>query len=222
MVILKIYKISPHITKLELWCFITFSAWLVKASDGVYIIDTGISLMGKTIWHEAAKLGEVKAVLLTHGHSDHVGGLKHILHQRKLPVFAHPLELQYLEGKTPYPGRRKREQLVQPGIVQPLPADTQGDLLPISSLMPYHTPGHSPGHVGYYHAEDDVFISGDLFTSKNGKLQPPMKMFTADMRQAIASAAIVSKLLPKVVSIAHSSDVLDAHNHIEAYLQQSM
>jgi glyoxylase-like metal-dependent hydrolase (beta-lactamase superfamily II) len=216
---MKIHKISQHITKLEAWCIFKMSAWLVQANAGVYIIDTGMSFMGKRIWHEAEKLGEVKGVLLTHGHSDHVGGLNSIINQKKLSVYAHPLELPYLEGQYPFPGRKKAEQLVAPNIVQPLPIDTEGNLQPIAELFPYHTPGHSPGHVAYYHAQDSVLISGDLFTSRRGKLHKPMKMFTANMQEAIASGAIVGQLKPKLVSIAHSADVEHAHRQMEQYLQ---
>lgn len=215
---MKIRKISQNITKLEVWCLIKLSAWLVQTADGVYIVDTGVSFMGKRILREAEKLGEVKGILLTHGHSDHVGGLQQIVRQKSIPVYAHPLELKYMEGSEPFPGRKKREQLVEPGMVQPLPVNEQGQLQGIASLMPYHTPGHSPGHVAYYHAEDDVLISGDLFTSRQGKLQQPMKMFTADMEEAIASAAIVGTLKPHLISIAHSDDVLHGYNHIEQYL----
>lgn len=168
---------------------------------------------------EAEKLGEVKGVLLTHGHSDHVGGVRQIVSQKRIPVYAHQLELKYMEGLEPFPGRNKPEQLVEPGMVQPLPVNEQGQLQGIASLMPYHTPGHSPGHVAYYHAEDNVLISGDLFTSKRGKLQQPMKMFTANMEEAVASAAIVSRLKPGLISIAHSADVLHGYDHIEQYLR---
>ncbi|GIP18469.1 putative metallo-hydrolase YybB [Paenibacillus montaniterrae] len=218
---MKVRKISAHITKLESWFMFKMSAWLVQVEDGVYIVDTGMSFMGKQILHEAEKLGKVKAVLLTHGHSDHVGGLQRIVAERNIPVYAHQLELKYMEGQEPFPGRKKSEKLVPPGSVQPLPADENGTLQPIDSLIPYHTPGHSPGHVAYYHKADSVLISGDLFTSSKGKLQQPMKMFTADMRQAVASAVIVSKLKPKLVSIAHSNDVQHAYKQIDHYLQQA-
>lgn len=46
---MKIRKISRHITKLEVWCLIKLSAWLVQTAEGVYIVDTGVSFMGKQI-----------------------------------------------------------------------------------------------------------------------------------------------------------------------------
>jgi len=218
---MKIRQISNHITKLEVWVGVTFSAWLVQGEDGVTIIDTGMPFMGKSILREAKKLGKVKAILLTHGHGDHVGGLSYIAKELRIPVYAHKLELKYIEGKEPFPGKRKTEHLVEVGLVQPLPTDENHQLLPIQGLSPYLTPGHSPGHVVYYHPEDSVLISGDLFTSKRGKLQKPAKMFTPNMSEAIASGAIVRELKPKLVSITHSKDVHRAYDHIDQYLQQN-
>ncbi|GGG59513.1 MBL fold metallo-hydrolase [Paenibacillus radicis (ex Gao et al. 2016)] len=217
---MKVRKISSHITKLEVSIGIKFSAWLIQAEDGVTIIDTGLPFMGKAILREARKLGKIKAVLLTHGHGDHVGGLSYIAKEERIPVFAHKIELPYIEGVKPFPGKKKLENLVEIGLVQPLPTDENHQLLPIQGLIPYLTPGHSPGHVVYYHPEDSVLISGDLFTSKRGKLQKPAKMFTPHMSEAIASGAIVKELKPVLVSITHSKDVHHAYEHIDQYLQQ--
>lgn len=218
---MKVRKISEHITKLEVWCFIKISAWLVQAEGGVYIVDTGMAFLSNTILREAEKLGTVKAILLTHGHSDHAGGVQNILRKRNIPVYAHALDLDYMEGKAPFPRRKKAEKVVPPHVVQPLPTAENGQLAAFGDLVPYHTPGHSPGHVAYYHTKDRVLLSGDLFTSKHGQLQKPMKSFTAYMDQAIASGRIVQELKPALVSITHSNDVSDAHLQIEQYLKQS-
>src|SRR4051812_5027060 len=43
------------------------------------------------------------AILLTHGHFDHVGSLDDLLRDWDVPVFAHRLEMPYLTGRSPYP-----------------------------------------------------------------------------------------------------------------------
>ncbi|MFC0562518.1 MBL fold metallo-hydrolase [Halalkalibacter alkalisediminis] len=215
---MKVIKVSPHVYKIEAWFLLKMSAWIVKTNDGVYIVDTGMPFMANRILKEAEKLGELKAVLLTHGHSDHVGGLKKILDKHKLPVYSHVLDIKHMEGKEPFPGRKKKENLVAPGIVTPLQQRDDGTLKAVGNLVPYHTPGHSPGHVSYYHTTDRVLIGGDLFTSKRGKLKQPIKMFTADMSQAVESANIVKDLKPAVVSICHGEDIQQPHTQINSYL----
>lgn len=61
-------------------------------------------------------------------------------------------------------------------------------------------------------------IAGDLFTSKNGKLRKPMKMFTADMNEAVQSSQIVKELKPALVSICHGNDVENPSSQIDNYL----
>lgn len=217
---MKVLKVSPHIYKLEDWFLLKISAWIVKVDDGVYIVDTGMAFMGKRILKEAEKLGKLKGVLLTHGHSDHVGGLKKIVELRKVPVYAHKNDIKHMEGKEPFPGRKKAEFLVQPGLVQPLEELNDGTLKKIEDLTPIHTPGHSPGHVVYYHEKDRVLIGGDLFMSKKGQLKRPIAMFTANMEEAVESAGIVKELKPKVVSICHGCDVEEPHKQIDKYLAQ--
>ena len=86
------------------------------------------------------------------------------------------------------------------------------DLISSAGLKPLFSPGHSPGHVVYYHEEDQVLIAGDLFTAtRNGKLRPPMKGYTADMRQALASGErILKDYSQALVSVCHGSEVKDA------------
>lgn len=215
---MKILSVSQNVYKIEFWFFFKMSAWIVKATDGVYIVDTGMSFMGKRVLNEAEKLGEVKAILLTHGHSDHVGGLKEIIKVSKIPVYAHEYDIKHMEGKEPFPGRKKLEFLVQPDLVKPLEITNDGELKDIGDLTPFHTPGHSPGHVVYYHKTDRVLIGGDLFTSKKNKLQPPMFTASMYMDEAVKSGRIVEELKPNVVSICHGNDIKEPHKQIQEYL----
>ncbi|MCS7464940.1 MBL fold metallo-hydrolase [Paenibacillus doosanensis] len=202
---MKTVQISEHIWKCSIWVGITVSAWVVQSEDGLTLVDTGISLMSGGIEKCFRQLNApLQRILLTHGHSDHSGGIVRIRSKFPVPVYAHAEEIPYMEGRLPYPGRSKAEKLAEPGLVQPLDDRAAA----AAGLRTVHTPGHSPGHVAYYHEQDGVLLAGDLFTEKRGRLNRPMPMFTADMKQAVESGAVVAQLNPRLVSVCHGGNVL--------------
>lgn len=219
---MKVKRVSEHIWSLKTWVIIPIHVWIVVEKDGVTLVDAGIPLMAKGIMDFIKELdaGPLQRVLLTHGHSDHIGALKAISAETKVPVFAHLTEIPYMEGNLPYPGRKKAQPMVSKQFIQPLQEDEQGNLHSVAGLTPYLTPGHSPGHIVYYHEKDQVLLAGDLFTSKKGKLQSPYAMFTADMNEAVKSSLIVEKLKPIKLELCHGYTVSNPADQLEEYMQK--
>jgi glyoxylase-like metal-dependent hydrolase (beta-lactamase superfamily II) len=170
--------------------------------------------------------GPIRCVLLTHGHVDHVGAIDAVRQNDEIPVFVHPEEIPYLEGQLPYPRRKKAQQTVRPGVVTPLPLDDGGaprspdGASPSDGLVPYHTPGHAPGHTVWFHPEEGVLLGGDLFTSRKGELRPPIAMFTADMAQAMRSARILEELDPSRLEVCHGGPVTNPLEQLPGYLER--
>jgi glyoxylase-like metal-dependent hydrolase (beta-lactamase superfamily II) len=239
---MKIVRISEHIWACKIWLVIPITVWIVKSEQGLSLVDTGISLMAGSLLKQMQQMdAPLERILLTHGHSDHVGSIKKIRQQLHVPVFAHAEEIPYMEGKLPYPRRSKAEASVEIGLAQPLAVSSKStassqseqvsdsrtrqearsgdmDALDIvGGLTPYLTPGHSPGHVAYYHQEDNVLLAGDLFTANRGKLKKPMAMFTGDMQQAIESSSIIEQLKPKVISVCHGGEVYSPYEQYESF-----
>ncbi|MFS0724836.1 MBL fold metallo-hydrolase [Paenibacillus sp. 1P07SE] len=219
---MKAEQISEHIWRLRTWVFIPITVWVVVEQQGVVLIDTGMASMAKDILKQIQELkkGPLRRILLTHGHSDHAGGLRRILDFSSVPVYAHKRELRYLEGIQPYPRRSKAQQMIAPGIVQTLPMGGIGEEGSLGSLSMHWTPGHAPGHVAYFHEEDSVLLAGDLFTSRRGQLRRPMPMFTADMAEAVESGEVVRHLRPRRLEICHGDEVLDPAEQIDQYLSR--
>lgn len=220
---MKITQISKNIWSLHTWIIIPFHVWLVAEEDGLTLIDAGLPFMYKSIMKRAASLqvGPIKRIALTHAHPDHVGALPRVAALSDAAVYAHRLELPYIDGEKTYQSRKKPAPLLpQDRKALALPEDADGKLQQFGSLTPYWTPGHSPGHTVFYHQEDDVLIAGDLFWSRRGRLIKPR--FTEDMAQAIRSSAIVAELNPGRLEVCHGYAVHKAAGQIESYAQQTI
>lgn len=225
---MKITQISEHVWSLRTWLVIPIHVWVVKEEDGLTLVDAGIPMMAKGILKFSGSLnaGPLRRIVLTHGHSDHVGAVQRLREAYPgVPVFVHRIEIPFMEGEQPYPRRKKAAIFLAKGVAQHLAElessscnMTVGGLAPIGSLTPYLTPGHSPGHVVYYHEKDRVLLAGDLFTSKKGKLRKPMAMFTANMNEAVRSSAIVGELRPERLEVCHGSSVLHPAEQLDQYM----
>ncbi len=87
----------------------------------------------------------IKAVLLTHHHGDHVGGLSRLVARLKVPVWSHPRTADRLAVKT--------DHLLADGEVIAL-----GDM----RWRVLHTPGHARGHVCLYDEASRAAVVGDM------------------------------------------------------------
>jgi len=106
---------------------------------------------------------KLKGLWLTHGHFDHFAD--HAEVRKRFPeaeVRIHPLD----EAKARQPEMQTRLfglPLEIPPLEAPEPLE-DGQKLRIGNLevTVIHTPGHSPGHVGFYIESEATFIGGDL------------------------------------------------------------
>src|SRR5690606_10809191 len=120
------------------------------------------------------------AILMTHGHFDHVGALKDLASKWDVPIYAHPEEMPYLNGSIPYPepdptvggGMMARPSFLYPrgpidvsAWLRPLPED--GSVPPLPGWRWVHSPGHTRGHVAFWREADRTLIAGDAFITTN-------------------------------------------------------
>lgn len=167
------------------------------------------------------------AIVITHGHSDHSGSLKALAEKWDVPVYAHTLELPYLDGRASYPPpdtslgggiMPKLAPMFGRGPVdvsqwlQPLPDD--GTVPGMPGWRWLHTPGHTPGHISLWREGDRTLIAGDAFITTNmesayalftqkEELHGPPTFFTSDWTAAKSSVAKLAALSPEVAVTGH-------------------
>jgi len=199
------------------------------------LVDAGLALGAAHILETAAaRYGETSrpaAIILTHGHFDHVGALDALLHVWDVPVYAHTLELPFLTGRADYPppdptvggGLMSRLSPLFPerGIdlgdrVQALPPNRAVPGLPGWRWV--HTPGHAPGHVSLFRESDRTLIAGDAVTTtkqesmfsvlvQKQELHGPPAYFTIDWEKARRSVVALAVLQPTIMATGHGQPI---------------
>ncbi len=211
------------------------NVYYVNGSDGPggnwVLVDAGVygsaGRIKKTAEERFGKGARPSAIILTHGHFDHVGALKELAAEWNVPVYAHHLEIPYLTGLSSYPppdptvggGGMAYMSFMYPkkpiemgGMVQPLPAD--GSVPGLPEWRWYHTPGHSPGHVSFFRESDRTLIAGDAIVTRkpesviavvtdDPEVCGPPAYFTPDWIAAKRSVEMIASLRPNVVATGH-------------------
>lgn len=200
-------------------------------ADGWVLLDAGLSISAPTIRRAAAeRFGPAPpaAIVLTHGHFDHIGAIQELVEEWDVPVYAHPLELPYLTGRSDYPPpdptvgggmmaylcRLYWRRAIDLGPrVRPLPEGGAVPLLPGWRWV--HTPGHTPGHVSLFRDADRFLIAGDAFvttkqesavaalTGEPRGVRRPPAYFTTDWAAAGSSVRALAALRPEVAATGH-------------------
>ncbi len=195
------------------------------------LIDTGV--MGTKEFLRAAaaeRFGEdarPAAIILTHGHFDHVNALDEFAQEWDVPVYAHPLEHPYLNGTASYPPPDPSVGGGLNAVISPLfprgPLNLGHRLnsLPEDGSVPHmpgwrwiSTPGHSVGHVSFWRERDRALIVGDAFVTtaqesvyaavtQEAEMHGPPMYFTHDWTSAAQSVRRLAALRPELVIPGH-------------------
>jgi hydroxyacylglutathione hydrolase len=203
------------------------NTYLVEADNGLVLVDTGLPGSEKRILEAIGKLGrkpdDVKLVLLTHRHLDHIGSAAAIKKETSATLVSHPFEKPYVAGTlviiTPKAwslyGRVARrvlavaastKKLLRLNKYQPVHVDEAADeelVLEKAGLdgSIIWTPGHTKGSVSLFLNRSRVAIIGDLLRGKRGRLVEPM--FMENPSQTKASVQRILDLDPAILCPGH-------------------
>lgn len=153
----------------------THAYWLEAGEDhdGVILFDAPQGIVAALKKRDA---GKVAALVLTHGHFDHMWEAAAVVREHQCPVYIHPADAFMIED----PGLFKMWIGIELEPVtehQPLdlPDEGAGPVTITGRTFPaYHIPGHSPGSVAFYDEANARIIAGDtLFAGGLGRWDLP-------------------------------------------------
>lgn len=139
------------------------NSYLVAARDGesAVLVDAGQDLDESLAEQLAAHGVRLEAILLTHGHIDHIWSAATIADRAGIPAYIHPADRYMLDDPGAALGRLGLAsfQIDVPKDVRDI---ADGDVYTFGGvrLEARHTPGHTPGHVVFL--TDGIVFSGDL------------------------------------------------------------
>lgn len=125
---------------------------------------------------------EVEKIFLTHGHMDHVGGTEALAAVLKVSIEGPHIADKFWLDQLPMQGQMFGFPEVPP--FEPQRWLEHGDTITFGNqeLAVLHTPGHTPGHVVFNHAETKQVIVGDvLFSGSIGRTDFPQGCFNTLM-----------------------------------------
>ncbi len=189
------FRVLP-VTLFQSNCILVF----VPGQPDVIIVDPGGEAKTITRTIEEHKLTP-RAILLTHGHVDHVSGATPLKKRFDVPVYLHP-EDKPMAQQIPNQCRLFGIPLEKaPEVDHPL---AEGQTLTFGeiSLEVLHTPGHSPGSVCFLvQGEPQVLLSGDLlFAGSIGRTDLPG-----------GNGSVMQRSLDRVSKLAPGIRVIPGH-----------
>jgi len=160
-------------------------------------------------WVRAARLKGVEpvAILATHHHPDHVGGAMALRERLELPLWAHAMTAQRLDGIV------EVDRLIQDGERIELDGPTP------TSLTALHTPGHAPGHLCYTDEVSNIMIAGDMVASVGTIIVEPTD---GDMLLYLESLEKMSALEPAGILPAHGDLIADPQAILRFYIHHRL
>ncbi|GAA1391553.1 MBL fold metallo-hydrolase [Pseudonocardia kongjuensis] len=147
------------------------NAFLVAGDEGLTLVDVGWASAPGVIAAAVAELGrelrDVRRIVLTHAHPDHVQGAAEMRERTGAELAVHEADAPWLpEGRVPRGGRSGTlgaiVDLLPKAHWRPFTADrTLVDGETVDGLAVIHTPGHSPGHIVLRHLATGTLLVGD-------------------------------------------------------------
>jgi glyoxylase-like metal-dependent hydrolase (beta-lactamase superfamily II) len=177
------------------------NVYLLINGEELTVIDTGTSGNAQKTVEYIQKIShkpyDVKTIVLTHYHMDHMGSAKELKDLTNAKVAAHTEDADYVAGKKPFPKPKNLLFRAVSSFVKPAPVQVdiilkEGDK--ISGLTVIHAPGHTPGSIMLLDEKRKVLFAGDTLRYDGKKISGAPEQFSTDLNQAKESITKASTL----------------------------
>jgi glyoxylase-like metal-dependent hydrolase (beta-lactamase superfamily II) len=177
------------------------NVYLLINGEELTVIDTGTSGNAQKTVAYIQKIGhqpaDVKTIILTHFHMDHMGSAEELKDLTNAKVAAHTEDADYISGKKPFPKPKNILFRAVSSFVKPAPVQVDVILKEddkIAGLTVIHTPGHTPGSIMLLDEKRKVLFAGDTLRYDGKKVSGSPEQFTMDPNQVRESIAKASTL----------------------------
>ncbi len=215
--------------------------YVIVHGDVLSVVDIGVSngdvdTLEKSLQAHNWSLEQVKHILITHAHPDHIGGLLELQRRTQAHTYVHRLDAPVIRGEKVGPVANPDElgfigRLILRMVrnqTPPPPArvdtDLNGDetlnqVLP--GLQVVHLPGHSYGHCGFWIPESCLLFGGDAMMRYLGSLRMPLRAPSPDWQAVKESIRKVAELNVDILCLGHGAPMIgNAHADIQQLANQ--
>jgi glyoxylase-like metal-dependent hydrolase (beta-lactamase superfamily II) len=188
----------------------TVNAYLLEEAGSVTVIDAAMPGYWNDLPSELAAMGrsldDIRAVVLTHGHTDHIGFAERLRSDRRVPVSVHELDRPLALGTARNPAGLGKARIgpllsflllglgkggLRPTFLKVVSTFGDGATLDVPGApRVVLVPGHSPGSAALHVATRDALFIGDAiatYSVTTGQRGPQIAPFTQDAAEAVRS-----------------------------------
>jgi glyoxylase-like metal-dependent hydrolase (beta-lactamase superfamily II) len=208
--------------------------YLWRDADGLTLIDAGAPgsapIIADAIRGLGHRVGDVRRLVLTHAHVDHVGGAAEIASWGEASVLAHHADAPFIRGEKTVPPPRLAdwERPIFEEVKAQLPATATGGTAPVrvdrelddgdvidfgGGAQVIGVPGHTPGSIALYLPLPAVLFTGDLVARPPAARDPETPVipgvFNVDPAQAFDSFVRLARLDADIACFGHGEPVTE-------------
>jgi len=187
-------------------------SWILDCSEGTILIDGGmtpqhVDNIAAELKSMGKKWSDIKAILITHKHGDHIRNLRQLVELTGAPVQAHEYEAPLIKETVGVEVKGLEDHTVLPWC---------------GGIELIHVPGHSEGNSSYYLKKHRAMIAGDtIFGDEDGNLMPPPERYCLDVEQATREIRRLLDYDFDVFIYTHGKDIIGgAKEKVKALVEE--